>query len=216
VDDIKVGVLSGDPAFVDSILQSWRGWHFAPVYTVAGNAGHLARHEVILCDGVLTPSHWPSGAILALVIAPEETPANGDAVFTKERQASGVRVVTIPRRTGWSDLAGELVQETVLRVQAQALAAEMKQRLREAERFATLGRFITEARHGLGNALTGVLGNSELLLLRGEEELHGQARAQVETIRQMSLRLHEMFHRLCSLDTELKRQAQQDTAAPVH
>ena len=57
-----------------------------------------------------------------------------------------------------------LAQEAMLRLEAQAQKVEVEQQLREtSERFATLRRMIAETRHGLGNALTSILGNSELL-----------------------------------------------------
>ena len=60
--------------------------------------------------------------------------------------------------------------------------------MRELEHFAALGRFICEARHGLANALTSVLGNSELLLLDSKGSC-SEVRRQLETIHAMSLRI---------------------------
>jgi signal transduction histidine kinase len=128
-----------------------------------------------------------------------------------------LRVVRIARRDGWADHAAVLAQETMLRLEAQAQVAEAKQRLRELERLAALGRFIVEARHGLGNALTGVLGHSELLLLETGAGLRGEVRAQLETIHAMSLKMHETFHRLSLLEMELRvaeRQAEREKPRP--
>ena len=116
-------------------------------------------------------------------------------------------------RWGWAEYAAALAQETVLRLDAQAQVNEVKQRGRELEHYAALGRFFVEARHGLGNALTGVLGHSELLLLE-DEGMRGEVRAQLETIHSMSLKMHETFHRLSSLEMELRvaeRQAERET-----
>jgi signal transduction histidine kinase len=60
-----------------------------------------------------------------------------------------------------------------------------------------------EMRHSLNNALTSVLGNSELLLL-DPGQLSAAARSQIETIRNMSLRMHEVMQRFSSLEKELK------------
>jgi signal transduction histidine kinase len=92
--------------------------------------------------------------------------------------------------------------------------AELKRQLRESERFATLGHFIVEARHGLGNALTGVMGHSELLLLEADAGMCCEVRSQLEAIHSMSLKMHETLHRLSSLDMELRvaeRQAERET-----
>ena len=57
-------------------------------------------------------------------------------------------------------------------------------------------------RHSLNNALTSVLGNSELLLLE-PETLSAGARSQIETVRNMALRMHEILQRFSSLEKEL-------------
>lgn len=124
------------------------------------------------------------------------------------------RMVQIRRGASWADHAAVLAHETMLRVEALRHIAEVEQRLRESERFAALGRFISEARHGLGNALTGLLGNSELLLLDMDAGLRDEVRAQLETIHEMSLKIHETLQRLSSLDMEMQvaeRQAQRET-----
>jgi len=70
----------------------------------------------------------------------------------------------------------------------------------------------------LGNALTGVLGHSELLLLEAGKGIEGETRAQVETIRRMTLKIQETFRRLSALDMEMRmaeRQAQETQCRPV-
>jgi signal transduction histidine kinase len=63
-------------------------------------------------------------------------------------------------------------------------------------------------RHNLNNALTSVLGNSDLLLLE-PGSLSAQTRAQMETIRNMTLRIHEIMQRFSSLEKEMSVVAQQ-------
>jgi signal transduction histidine kinase len=68
-------------------------------------------------------------------------------------------------------------------------------------------------RHNLNNALTSVLGNSELLLLE-PGSLSAPARSQMETIRSMALRMHEILQRFSSLEKELTvvaKQAERET-----
>jgi len=71
-----------------------------------------------------------------------------------------------------------------------------------------LGRYILEMRHGLNNALTSLLGNSDLLLIE-PGSLSAPARAQIETIRNMTLRIHEVLQRFSSLEKEMNVVAQQ-------
>ena len=67
---------------------------------------------------------------------------------------------------------------------------------------ATLGQYVIEMRHSLNNALTSVLGNSELLLLEPGAFSAG-VRSQIDTIRNMALRMHEVLQRFSSLEKEL-------------
>jgi len=106
--------------------------------------------------------------------------------------------------------------ETLVLAAAEAVhrsRAEIRARAAEAacsslERQATLGRYMLEMRHNLNNALTSVLGNSDLLLLE-PGSLSAQTRAQIETIRNMALRIHEVMQRFSSLEKEMNVVAQQ-------
>jgi signal transduction histidine kinase len=92
------------------------------------------------------------------------------------------------------------------RAESRARAAELSRAALERE--ATLGRYMLEMRHSMSNALTSVLGNSDLLLLE-PGSLSAQTRAQIETIRNMTLRIHEIMQRFSSLDKEMNVVAQQ-------
>ena len=218
MEKAKILVFSDDREFADSLDRSWAQSGYSREFTAGirnaeEQAGGAVVPMVVLTDDAHGLAKLPAGVVLAILVT-------GGAGRTQEFPEAnpGTRVVWIERGAGWANVAAALAQETVLRLESQAHAAEAKQKLREAERFAALGRFIAEARHGLGNALTGVLGHSELLLLEAGKELGGETRAQVETIHAMSLKIHETFHRLSSLDLELKlaeRQAEREQAGPV-
>ncbi len=92
------------------------------------------------------------------------------------------------------------------RAETRARAAELSCAM--LERQAMLGRYMLEMRHSLNNALTSVLGNSDLLLLE-PGSLSAQTRAQIETIRNMALRIHEIMQRFSSLEKEMNVVAQQ-------
>ena len=83
-----------------------------------------------------------------------------------------------------------------------------EQSIKTLERQATLGRYMLDVRHTLNNALTSVLGNSELLLLE-PESLPAAERSQIETIRNMALRMHEILQRFSSIEKELNAVEQQ-------
>jgi hypothetical protein len=65
-----------------------------------------------------------------------------------------------------------------------------------------------EVRHNFNNALTAVLGNSDLILLDAPG-LPPTMRAQVETIRNMGMRMNEIMHRFSSLQKEMELMDQQ-------
>jgi signal transduction histidine kinase len=105
--------------------------------------------------------------------------------------------------------AGEGVQRAI--ADARARAAE--QTCATLEQQAMLGRYMLEMRHGLNNALTSLLGNSDLLLIE-PGTLSAQTRGQIETIRNMTLRIHEVMQRFSSLEKEMNvvaRQAERDS-----
>jgi signal transduction histidine kinase len=150
----------------------------------------------VVVDGAEALSHLAGDVLLAIAVTGDEPlPTVGDRVG---------RLVQIRHNAGWADIAAALTYEIVLRAQAQRRVVEVENRLRESERFVALGRFIVEARHGLANALTGVLGNSELVLLETKSGLRDEVRGQLETIHSMSLKIHETLQKLSSLDREMQ------------
>jgi signal transduction histidine kinase len=204
VEQAKILIVSDDREFLNSILQSWQRLRFSPEYAVAApQAGGTGCCAVAILDGCAPAAWLGEECELAIVIGDESLP----------ELSGGVRAVGLARASDWTSQAAALAQETLLRLAAQAQLAELKARQPELERYAALGRFIVEARHAMGNALTGVMGNSELLLMEANTGLRSDARTQLETIHSMSLKMHETFHRLSSLEMELKvaeRQAKRD------
>jgi len=108
----------------------------------------------------------------------------------------------------WLDILLPAAGEAVLRAGAEARARAAEDACATLERQAMLGRYMLEMRHGLNNALTSLLGNSDLLLSE-PGSLSAQARAQIETIRNMTLRIHEVMQRFSSLEKEMNVVAQQ-------
>ena len=98
-------------------------------------------------------------------------------------------------------MAGLAGREILRRCQAESRAREAEKNCSAAQAEATLGRFMVEMRTNVNNALTTVLGNAELLVL--EPGLPATVLAQADTIRNMALRLHEIFQRFSSIEKEL-------------
>jgi signal transduction histidine kinase len=124
------------------------------------------------------------------------------AQFEGSRHAHSETMV-LRKQDGWLDTLVLVATETLRRCDAldQLKTLEEANALLESE--ATLGRYILEMRHSLNNALTSVLGNSELMLL-DPGSLSATTRLQIETVRNMGLRMHEVLQRFSSLEKELK------------
>jgi len=124
-------------------------------------------------------------------------------------------VVELGRETqSWAAMAGLLGREILRRTQAESCAREAETIRAAAEAEATLGRYMAEMRLNVNNALTSILGNAELLLQ--EPGLPANVQAQADTIRNMALRLHEVFQRFSSIEKELTVAARESGKKAAH
>jgi hypothetical protein len=114
----------------------------------------------------------------------------------------------------WPAIAGLIGREILRRRQAESRAREAEKICAVAEAEATLGRYMVEMRTNINNALTTVLGNAELMVL--EPGLPATVLAQADTIRNMALRLHEVFQRFSSLEKELTVSARESGKKALH
>ena len=96
-----------------------------------------------------------------------------------------------------------MAQQILQRERASKDLDRLRELNAELEREASLGRYMLEVRHNLNNALTSVLGNSDLILL-DPEQLPASLRSQVETIRNMGMRMNEIMQRFSSLQKEMQ------------
>ena len=124
-------------------------------------------------------------------------------------------VLELRREPGlWPSIAGLVGREILRRVQAESCAREAEKICAAAQAEATLGRYMVEMRTNVNNALTTVLGNAELLVL--EPGLPATVLAQADTIRNMALRLHEVFQRFSSIEKELSVAARESGKQAAH
>jgi signal transduction histidine kinase len=117
-------------------------------------------------------------------------------------------VISIDQIAGWLDLVISVAQELLENSGAASELATLSELTSRLEREASLGRYILEMRHSLNNALTSILGNSELMLME-TESLSPALRTQVETIRNMGMRMNEILQRFSSLQKEMQLTDQQ-------
>jgi len=112
------------------------------------------------------------------------------------------RILVVRQYEAWTDTLVLLATEVLRRAEAVARARRAEETNGILRRHAVLGQYVLDMRHSMNNALTSVLGNSELLLLE-PGALAAEARAQIDTIRHMALRMHEILQRFSSLEKEM-------------
>ena len=112
-------------------------------------------------------------------------------------------VVSLPEMFAWPELLVTVATQILERERAAADLSRLRESNTHLEHHAALGRYMLEVRHNLNNALTSVLGNSELMLL-DPETLPPALRPQLETIHNMTLRMNEIMQRFSSLQKEMQ------------
>jgi len=205
-------IVSDGAEFSRAVTSRWQSERVLPSFTLMG--GELCREldpqsfDVALV-GPVRKNVLP-GALKAL----EQTGKPVICVCAEEHVAHTVcnaqpGVVVLRQHEGWLDAVIQVTAETLRRCAATQRAQRAEASLETLQRQATLGRYMLDMRHTLNNTLTSVLGNAELLLLE-PESLSIPARSQVETIRNMALRMHEILQRFSSLEKELSVMDRQD------
>jgi signal transduction histidine kinase len=204
LDQPTVLIISDEPEFSRAVMDRWQAEREAPAFTLM--SGDLCRDlggagfDLAVVGPVRTRV-----ASLLQVLDPADKPV---LLVRKEKQGveeasktqPGIRV--LKQQEGWLD-ALVLVSSEILRLgEATVRARRAEEAGNTLQRQATLGQYMLEERHTLNNSLTSVLGNSELLLLE-PGSFSASARSQIETIRNMAVRIHEILQRFSSIEKEL-------------
>lgn len=198
-------IVSDDSQLSRAIVSRWRAEPSAPAFT-------LIRSDV--CKD-LNPESYDLAIVGGLrheflspvleVLAASERPV---LLVGEDGRCEGVisgypSIKVLPPEANWLDTVVLISTEALKFSQAIKRLRQTEYANRVLERQAALGRYLLEIRNALNNSLTSVLGNSELLLSE-PENLSPAAGLQIETIRNMAVRMHEMLQRFTSLEKELK------------
>jgi signal transduction histidine kinase len=211
VDTPTVLIISDDADFSRGVTARWQAERSVPAFTLL--RGDLwPRFAVDIFDVAIVDDLRRE--LLSVVLEPLHS--TGQPIFCVCREAAAAQLVRerwprismVRRNEGWQETLIFAASEAVHRSRAEARARSAESSCAMLERQATLGRYMIEMRHNLNNALTSVLGNSDLLLLE-PGSLSAQTRAQIETVRNMALRIHEIMQRFSSLEKEMNVVAQQ-------
>jgi hypothetical protein len=200
----QILIVSDDSEFVRSLVARWRMEKDPPAITavspgVSRQASSSGYEMVIvgpLREGVALPAGpavHPDSVVCAV----------GDEESLKLVRAVHGAWLLLPECPGWTKILFSLAGEVLRRTAAETRAREAEITNLSQKRFGVLGKFLLEARPGMVNALTSLLGNADLILL-SEEPLPDNCRENVRTIHNMALRLNEIVQRLSSIENEME------------
>ena len=205
VNQRKIVILSDDASFSSQICERWQNERVVPAFIVLQGEGARAlapeSMDLAILDLPRADSHSSARRVCELGGKPVLLIC-GDADTMQSVRRESPRALAVTRSGNWPDFAVVLALEALRRVDAVHRADHAEQVGALLKCHATLGQYVIEMRHSLNNALTSVLGNSELLLLEPGAFSAG-VRSQIDTIRNMALRMHEILQRFSSLEKEL-------------
>jgi signal transduction histidine kinase len=200
VERSTILIISDQPDFAFAVSSRWQTERNSPpaflVNDVRLQPGSFELAIIRTTDATVLESLQSFGRPIIRV-----SPPNGHL-----QQLSAV--VEIPQIEGWPDLVITVAKQILEREKIASTLARASEATQHLEREAFLGRYILEMRHSLNNALTSILGNSELILME-PETLSPSLRLQLETIRNMGMRMNEILQRFSSLQKEMQLVEQQ-------
>lgn len=203
-------LISDDGDFSRTVKTRWQMERSVPTFTLMSSDlwPRTVDDFELAIVGPLRPE------LLSLIVEPLYACSRplfcvcSDTTTEQLLRARWPRATVLRSDENWLDALILAAAEAVQRVRAEARARAAEKSCIALEQEATLGRYMIEMRHGLNNALTSLLGNSDLLLLQ-PGTFSPETREQIETIRNMTLRIHEVMQRFSSLEKELNVVAQQ-------
>jgi signal transduction histidine kinase len=202
----SVLILTDETDFARLLTACWQAEKHAPGITVLGSdlwRNHeTPPHDLIvvgpLRDGKLSEILRSLEPAKALILC-----APADSRELTQLRGKYPRLVHVPLREDWTQTLLLVAGESLRRTEALRLARQAESKAARNEQYATLGRYMTDMKHSVNNALTSMIGNAELLLLE-PGQLSKQSLAQIKTIHSMALRINEIMQRFSSLSSEMR------------
>ena len=202
----SVLILTDDTEFARIVSGCWQAQRKSPNITVLNSrlwrSDDVMAHDLVVVGPVGRGKHHevlssldPAGAVILCWPA--------DARECEELRAQHPRFAHVPQREDWSQTLLLLAGETLRRVEALKTAKQAEREAAKSQNLATLGRYMTDMKHSMNNALTSMLGNAELLLLE-PGQLSSQSLVQIKTIHSMAIRINEIMLRFSSLASEMR------------
>jgi signal transduction histidine kinase len=210
VKNSTVLVISDDPTFSRKITARWQTERSVPAFTML--SGDLWPRTVEDFDVAIVGALRPE--LLSIILEPLHATDQPlfcvcETAFIQMVHQRWPRTAVLRSDEQWLETLILAASEAVQRSAAETRARTAEQTCLALQREALLGRYMLEMRHGLNNALTSLLGNSDLLMVE-PVRLPAHAREQIETIRDMTLRINEVMQRFSSLEKEMNVAAHQE------
>ena len=200
----QVLIVSDDSEFVRSLTSRWRMENEFPAITAVSTGvspqASSSGYEMIVMGPLRECAALPAGPDLH----PDSVVcAVGDEESLKVVRAVQSNWLLLPECPNWHKILFSLVGEVLRRKAAEARAREAELTNLSQRRLSILGKSLLDARPGMVNAITSLLGNADLILL-SEEPLPENCREHLRTIHTMALRLNEVVQRLSSIENEME------------
>jgi hypothetical protein len=200
----QILIVSDDSEFVRALVSRWRREKDSPAITaVSAGVSRQASssgYELIVVGPLRECTALPAGP----AVHPDSVVcAVGDPESLEMVRSVHGDWLLFPEFPGWTKILFSLAGEVLRRTAAEKRAREAEITNLSQKRFGILGKSLLEARPGMVNALTSLLGHADLILL-SEEPLPENCREHVRTIHTMALRLHEIVQRLSSIENEME------------
>lgn len=206
MDRPTILIVSDDPSFSSAVTARWQKERLAPAFVLMGGELCLDLRSDTF-DMAIAGSVNPG--ILEKVLHALEATGNPAILVSESMGESGqrlhekLRIIQKNTSESWLNMLMQLAPEMLSRRNAQLLCRQLQHTCSSLQHQAELGNYIIGVRHSLNNALTSILGNSELLLLDCES-MPKPAQSQLESVRNMALRIHEILQRFSSMEKELR------------
>ena len=203
----RILIISDDPQFSFSLANVWNG-EPRPAFSMA-TSDRLDSLAAENFDVAVLGACQSDLRSRIMTLARCRVPLLQIAASNEKDETRVPGAIQIPRVEQWPELAKIMAVLVIDRERFRRQAAELAEGNRRLEDQAVLGRYMLDVRLNLNNALTSILGNSELMLA-ATEPLSSKLREQLETIRNMGMRVHEILQRFSSLEKEMQLIGQQN------
>jgi signal transduction histidine kinase len=205
VDLATILIVSNENEFSEAITSAWLSEVKVPSFVVKTGSHDCRKERFDLA--IVGRAGDSAGEILEALCS-----AGRPIIHVSRLNCSPVHirsVVTLFEVPGWPEAVVSVANQMLEREHASATLSKLPNASSQLEHQAALGRYIIEMRHNLNNALTSILGNCDLILL-DENQVSAVIKGQVETIRNMAMRMNEIMQRLSSLQKEMQLVEQQN------